>query len=127
MRISISFGKIWGTYQHILSLASLILWVNKFQFASIFYLMQNEEVQHDLQSLKISYFPRYSANLSSSKYKEKKLTYQFLQFRIAVAPVSTPHFSSNEILLKCKGLSCISIRVFGKFAQFRETRLKLPN
>ena len=38
------FGKLGETSQHMLLLTPLIQWVNTFQFALIFYLMQNEEV-----------------------------------------------------------------------------------
>ena len=39
-----AFGKIGETSQHMLLLTPLIKWVNKFQFALIFHLMQNEKV-----------------------------------------------------------------------------------
>ena len=39
-----AFGKFGETSQHMSLLTPLIKWVNMFQFALIFYLMQNEEV-----------------------------------------------------------------------------------
>ena len=56
----------------------------KVQFALIFYLKQNKEVQLDLQRLEIFILSSLLRSLPPGKMLEEKLTYRFSRFGICV-------------------------------------------